>query len=277
MNAGAEPGFPPTSELVWWPFTTLLVLLVGAGLVGDAAGAGEQWSQVAAAGWYVGWGAWIAWLCRRHAVRMRHLFKGPRKPAVWGNVIMALPLLLLSLGLFWLQVVLGSFVAPEFVQGWLAGEPNSAPSSAPLTGALALLTTVGLAPVVEELVFRGVLLRSWSRRRGRTHALLGTAALFAVLHPGDLLGSFIFGVILGVIRLRTGTLLVPIACHALHNALTELLASDVIIASTSGEDPILTVARLQSLWWTGALCVGVALIPICVFLRRNLLQRRPVP
>ena len=276
MDATTEPSFPPTSQLVWWPFAALLVLLVGAGLIGDAAGAGEQWSQVAAAGWYVGWAAWAAWLCRRHAVHMRHLFRAPRMPAAWGNVMMAFPLLLFSVGLFWLQVVLGSFVAPEFVHGWLAGEPNATPSSTPLASALALLITVGLAPVVEELVFRGVLLRSWSRRRGRTHALLATAALFAVLHPADLLGSFVFGVVLGGIRFRTGTLVVPIVCHALHNALTELLASDAVIGSNSGEGPILTVAKLQSLWWVGVLCVVIASVPIWIFLRRHLPCRPPV-
>jgi membrane protease YdiL (CAAX protease family) len=251
----------------------LLVLLVGSGLAGDAAGVGEQWSQVAAAVWYVGWGAWTARLCRHHSIRIRHLFKAPRKPFVWVNVAMALPLLLLSFGLVWLQVALGSLVAPQFVQGWLTGDAGGGPGSAPFVSALALLATVGLAPIVEEMVFRGVLLRSWSHRWGRTKALIGTAAIFAVLHPGDLVGSFVFGVVLGVIRLRTTTLVVSIACHALHNALAELLASDAVIGPGSGEGPILTVAKLQSLWWAGALCIAIGGGCIWVFLRRNLPPR----
>lgn len=269
VNRSTPRGLPRTSHLLWWPLAALVALLVAAELAAGAAGGGEAWSQAAGNAWYLGWGAWVAWLCRRHGISLRRLLGRPRGRRAWGYVAMALPLLLLSAGLFLLQMVLASWVAPETVRGWLADD--QATGAAPLAGALSLLASVALAPAVEELVFRGVLLRSWTRRRGRTAALLGTAALFAVLHPGDLVGSFVFGIVLGIIRLRTRTLLVPIACHALFNGLAEVLS-----AGPGGpEGGSLTIDGLRSFWWAGAACVAAASLVLWIFLRRTLPRRRP--
>lgn len=271
MHATEPPSLPRTSQLVWWPLAALIVLLIAGGLAADAAGGGEEWNQVAATLWYLGWGTWVVFLCRRHGIGIRRLVgRPPRRPGAWGYAAMAFPLLLLSVGLFWLQVVIASTVAPEWVQGWLGDEPGAPGPPSPLTIALDLLGSVALAPVVEELVFRGVLLRSWTRRRGRTAALLGTAALFAVLHPSDLLGSFVFGVVQGVIRLRTRTLLVPIACHVLFNVITVLLGAD--FGTTPGGT--LTMNDMRRLWWVGAACVAAAAPFLWIFLRLNMPHRR---
>jgi membrane protease YdiL (CAAX protease family) len=271
MHPAAAPSLPRASQLVWWPFAALLALLVAAELAADAAGGGEAWSQAAGNAWYLGWGAWAVWLCRRHGISIRRLVGRPRGRKAWGYVAMALPLLLLSAGLFVLQMVLASWVAPEMVRGWMADD--QAADAAPLAGALGLLASVALAPAVEELVFRGVLLRSWTRRRGRTAALLGTAALFAVLHPADLVGSFVFGVVLGIIRLRTRTLLVPIACHALFNGMAEVLSA----GPGGAEDGALTIDALRSFWWAGAACIAAASLVLWIFLRRTLPRRGPSP
>ena len=270
MDPTAPPtGLPRTSQLVWWPFAALLVLLVGTELAADLLGGGDAWTEAAAGAWYLGWGAWALRLCRRHGIGLRRLVGRPREPAAWGYVAMALPLLLLSAGLFVLQMVLASWVAPEAVREYLAG--GQTVGGAPLAGALNLLATVAIAPVVEELVFRGVLLRSWTLRRGRTAAILGTAALFAVLHPGDLVGSFVFGVVLAVIRLRTRTLLVPIACHVLFNGLAALMGAG---ATPGGADSALTIEALRAYWWAGAACIAVSAPILWLFLRRNLPRRR---
>ena len=93
---------------------------------------------------------------------------------------------------------------------------------------LALLVVVG-APIVEEVFFRGLLLRSLQRRFGNRWAVPGSALLFGLLHVGDsspaagfllLLMLGVFGVVLALLALRTGRLGPGIWAHAGFNALT---------------------------------------------------------
>ncbi|MHB1929782.1 MAG: CPBP family glutamic-type intramembrane protease [Acidimicrobiales bacterium] len=84
---------------------------------------------------------------------------------------------------------------------------------------LYLLLAVG-APVVEELFFRGLLLRGLLGRLPAAPAVLASAVLFAVAHF-ELLqfaGLAAFGVVLGALSWRSGRLGAGIAAHAAFNA-----------------------------------------------------------
>ena len=86
---------------------------------------------------------------------------------------------------------------------------------------LVVLLTVG-APVVEELFFRGLLLRSLGRRFGAAAAVIGSGVLFGLIHfePLQLLALVVFGVVLGYLAVRTGRLGPGIFAHAAFNAVT---------------------------------------------------------
>jgi len=98
------------------------------------------------------------------------------------------------------------------------------------------LAFVFLAPVVEELVFRGYLFRAWRYTRlGLWGTVLLTSVLFAAIHGFQypwltLVYLFIFSMLLGLAREKTGSLLTPIALHVLNNALamTMLLYFEVV-------------------------------------------------
>ncbi|HVB06873.1 MAG TPA: CPBP family intramembrane glutamic endopeptidase [Acidimicrobiales bacterium] len=92
--------------------------------------------------------------------------------------------------------------------------------------ALALLVCVG-TPVVEELFFRGLVLRAalgrlGGGRAGTVGAVLVTGALFGLAHfqPIELLALAGFGCVLCVLALRTGRLGAGMFAHATFNALT---------------------------------------------------------
>jgi len=97
-------------------------------------------------------------------------------------------------------------------------------------GALALLVFAQaalLAPLVEELLYRGVALGGLLRPLGPVGALLGSAVLFAAIHPGfaHFLPMVALGGLFAALRLTspTGSLVGAVTAHLLHNALTLLL------------------------------------------------------
>jgi membrane protease YdiL (CAAX protease family) len=97
----------------------------------------------------------------------------------------------------------------------------------PLQLTLAVIAAVVLAPVAEELLFRGLLHRGLRRRLRIVPATALSSVLFAVVHvdvalsqPLALVGLTLVGVILAVAYERTGSLIVPVVIHAVHNAVT---------------------------------------------------------
>ncbi|MFN0093119.1 MAG: lysostaphin resistance A-like protein [Acidimicrobiales bacterium] len=84
------------------------------------------------------------------------------------------------------------------------------------------LVVAVLAPVVEELVYRGLLLRSLERLLDRRLALVISSFLFAAVHIQllQLPGLFIAGLTFGVIAQRSGRLGGAMLAHAVFNALS---------------------------------------------------------
>lgn len=90
-------------------------------------------------------------------------------------------------------------------------------------GLAALAVGIG-APVSEELLFRGLLLPALALTRlGFAGAALAATVLWAALHWGysltGLIEVAVFGLALSWLMWRTGSLRVPLFCHALYNGL----------------------------------------------------------
>jgi membrane protease YdiL (CAAX protease family) len=82
-----------------------------------------------------------------------------------------------------------------------------------------LLYAVALAPVVEEILFRGILLPVLVRRTGATAGIALVALGFAALHAdaGSFAALAVFSGALSLAYVRSGTLWVPVLMHALFN------------------------------------------------------------
>ena len=87
---------------------------------------------------------------------------------------------------------------------------------------LLLITTVILAPVFEELVFRGVLLPVLVSKVGKISGVLLSALIFALAHlsVGELPPLFVLGIGLGLMRLSSGRLFPCALMHSLWNGVT---------------------------------------------------------
>lgn len=126
---------------------------------------------------------------------------------------------------------------------------NAPPSPLPPTGTtsglvLHLLAGAVIAPIAEEIVFRGVAVTAWARTNGAWVAIIRAAVLFAVAHVllvggqsfGDAASLAIVGaaarlpvaVALGWIYLRQGTIWSAIGLHGAFNAILILLAERAV-------------------------------------------------
>lgn len=118
----------------------------------------------------------------------------------------------------------GDPLVPEIMQDWYVS------SRVPI---LLWIGFIALAPVFEEAFFRGFLFRGIEASRlGPLGAVLITAVCWSILHiQYNLLGIatiFLFGLILGVARRRTGSLYVCIAMHALNNLVATVETAIVV-------------------------------------------------
>ena len=94
---------------------------------------------------------------------------------------------------------------------------------------LALIAVVAIgAPLVEEFVYRGVILQSLEGRLNDTVALVVSAAFFGAIHlqPVEFPGLFVIGIVFGLCWQRSGRIACPILAHLAFNASGLLLAAN---------------------------------------------------
>lgn len=157
-----------------------------------------------------------AWLRRGVGVRdyLAITAPGVRTLALWLAAIVVVVALMEAV-----TVLLGR-EAPEFVADLYANVRF------PLL--LAFGTVIG-APLFEEAFFRGFLHAGWSRSRlGVPGTVLLTSLVWALMHIQygiyEIAQIFALGVVLGVARVHSGSLVVPLAMHALVNLIAHIQA-----------------------------------------------------
>ncbi len=88
----------------------------------------------------------------------------------------------------------------------------------------ALVKVVVIAPIVEELIFRGIIMYGFMRNYPKFIAIFFSALLFALFHlnPWQFPATFILGLLLGWVMVRTKNIILSIIIHALNNLLVLL-------------------------------------------------------
>lgn len=105
-------------------------------------------------------------------------------------------------------------------------EPYRALLASPFLTVMLVIGAVLTAPIGEEVFFRGFLLSMMSQRAARWTSILVVSFLFTISHFGSAAAwppLFVFAVLLGWLRLRTGSLVAPIAAHVLNNLVSVTL------------------------------------------------------
>lgn len=148
----------------------------------------------------------------------------------WCGISLALVPVALGGGALWFVLLdaLGIVVEPQDLLG-LAGEgPQD------LGAWLALLYGAVGAPILEELVFRGLVLGALRRRIGDAGAVVASGVLFGLLHlsePAAVGPLVLLGLGLGWLRVRSGSLAPAVALHMGNNGLALGLALIGLVAT----------------------------------------------
>jgi membrane protease YdiL (CAAX protease family) len=98
---------------------------------------------------------------------------------------------------------------------------SKTPGITPIAVSLAILSMVVIAPIVEEIVFRGLLFGALAGRLGILGSALITALLFGAVHGDPVLFPSLvaIGFVAALAYAATGNLWVAITLHALNNSL----------------------------------------------------------
>jgi membrane protease YdiL (CAAX protease family) len=148
---------------------------------------------------------------------------GLRRPHSWGVALGLVPLALLAI---WIaSAIYAQFLDPGDEQGLVPEDWDSSRAGA---FAAYFVAVAVLAPVVEELMYRGLGFRLLAPY-GTGVAILVTGLLFGAAH-GLLIGFPIlslFGVLLGWLRSKTASVYPCILVHAIFNA-TALVVSVLV-------------------------------------------------
>ena len=220
---------------------------------------------------------WVLGRFQQLGVKLRHVVGHVPPSYHWLRTLsLVLALITFSAGSFLLSFYGLSLVAPQFVEKILVNlQLSSSQTQLPeLHRFLTVLTLVVVAPVTEELIFRGVLLQRWAEKWGIRTALMASSLLFGLCHA-NVLGLSVFGLIMGVLYVQTRTLLVPIACHALNNFLVLLFS---IATHESTHQSVPSLANLRSSLGAGIILVTLSAPWLVWFVTRNFPQAHtPTP
>jgi membrane protease YdiL (CAAX protease family) len=117
-----------------------------------------------------------------------------------------------------------------------------------------------IAPLIEELVFRGLLYRAWERQWGWVPAAIASSLVFAFMHPAVYISQFAAGLIFVCIFRRTGSLWAAIATHGIYNVLIwfPLLGRFVLPAGRE-------TGQLQ-VWTAHLVCLAIIVVAVPMYM-----------
>ena len=147
----------------------------------------------------------------------RSLYAAARNPLTAGDVVLFIALMVswcfgANQMLFAVPLI---HWHPEFA-GVMGYSPHISPAG-PVFIFLWCITSVILAPLGEELFFRGYMQNLWHRRWGLWPGILLSAAFFGAMHFQTMIFAGVAGIFFSLVYLRTGSLWPGTLLHGLYN------------------------------------------------------------
>ena len=107
-----------------------------------------------------------------------------------------------------------SFVIPKYVENQI----NEQYATTVLGWSCFAISVLIFAPVMEELIFRGIIFQKLTTAKNATKALLVSAIAFSIIHfCFDIFTLFISGILYIILYTKTKNLIVPMISHCFYN------------------------------------------------------------
>ena len=127
-------------------------------------------------------------------------------------------------------------------------------------GLVGAVYAVSLGPLIEEVLYRGVLYRLWERQWGWIAATLLSSIVFSLVHPHNLIQTFFSGILYACLLHRTGSLWATTLCHATYNFLiTWPLFGHILLLKTPDASTSLNP------WIPNLICLALGTIGLVVY------------
>jgi uncharacterized protein len=128
-----------------------------------------------------------------------------------------------------------------------------------------------VGPIIEELLFRGLMYRAWERQWGWVPSLLLTSAFFSLFHFLGTASSFAGSIVCICVLRRTGSIRASIFVHMAYNVLVSWPFLGQALSSASRSEP----GRISA-WTFPFACLVLAAIAVPVYLAISRTDARAV-
>lgn len=85
-----------------------------------------------------------------------------------------------------------------------------------------IITLVLIAPICEEIIFRGIILGRLTSKYSLKIGIISSSAMFGILHT-DFLSFTLFGILLSLLFIKSNSLMMPIIVHITFNTISVIL------------------------------------------------------
>ncbi len=199
-----------------------VIVLFGVGAVLGLPVEDPLWIMLIYIGMFIGLSGWLWKALAFNGIAPQWVIgQVPRSPrwGIWIGVMLGV--LVFSFASF--VVLMGglSYVAPAFVSQYLRALETDTTTNSQYPGLYQLVLAIAaliVAPITEEWLFRGFILQRWSVKWNLPVALVVSSILFGCLHSNPI-GLTMFGLVMGVLYVKTRSLVVAIGAHGFNNAI----------------------------------------------------------
>jgi len=114
--------------------------------------------------------------------------------------------------------------APELFKELVTETLSSYKTSSNLSAVCLYLNVSLIGPIVEEIMFRGIILNRLTKRWGFNVGIIVSSLLFAIQHlEMAIIGAFLWGIIMSLLYIKTNNIMIPITLHIINNSLATII------------------------------------------------------
>lgn len=145
-------------------------------------------------------------------------------------------------------------------------------------GTFDILCLIILSPILEELLFRGIILQIFLKQYNQLISVILSASFFALFHLDTykLLTTFCFGIVLALIKIKTQSNLLCIFSHIINNATPIVLGIIISMKRFNNIALMFENSSFQPIWFDiiGIVFVFLGILSIYYIQKRLLIERR---